>query len=446
MQDLRTFLAILEQRGELVRIKKEVDRQHEVAAVMKSSAQQGGPVLLFERVKASKIPIAANVLASRHRVALALGTNIDQLLDTYRQRLREPIAPVKIDEPGHSHKLPGLSSLPIIKISEHDAGPYITAGVIFAAHPQTGKLNLSFQRMCPISDNELAIYVGETSDLHRYGQAAGGKPLPVAVGIGLHPAFFLVAATRFPPEEEEIALVGGLLGEPVRLNKAPAGEWIIPAAAEIVLVGEIDFQRTVPEGPFGEYTGYYGAGSLEARLSPVLKVNSIICKKDPIYQTVITGPTAGYESGHFSPLSKEAMLYTKLSQICPSVRRVSLSTLGRYIAVVQVDGNLADDAAKKLIGDVFANSVYVKYTILVDLDVDAYDARDVSWALSTRVDPGKHMHIFPNMTMEPLDPSTNNRCDKIGFDARKPAGENEGFLRHRVPGSENIRLEEYIVR
>jgi UbiD family decarboxylase len=212
-----------------------------------------------------------------------------------------------------------------------------------------------------------------------------------------------------------------------------------------VLLGEIDFQRTGPEGPFGEYTGYYGAGSLRARQSPVLKIRSIICKKDPIYQTVITGPTAGYESGHFSPLSKEAMLYTKLSQLWPSVRRVSLSTLGRYIAVVQVDGNLSDDDAKKLMGDVFANSVYVKYTILVDLDVDAYDARDVSWAMSTRVDPGKQVHVFPNMTMEPLDPSTNNRCDKLGFDARKPPGENEGFIRHRVPGSESVRLEDYLV-
>jgi len=444
MQDLRTFLAILEQRGELARIKKPVDRQHEVAAVMKCSAQRGGPALLFENVKAADIPVAGNVLASRQRVASALGTNTEQLLDTYRKRLQSPIQPIKVNEPGHTRTLPGLSSLPIPKISEHDAGPYITAGVIFAAHPETGKLNLSFQRMCPISDNELAIYVGETSDLFRYGHATGGKPLPVVVGIGLHPAFFLVAATRFPPEEEEIALVGGLLGEAVRLNKDANGNWIVPEAAEIVLQGEIDFQHTVPEGPFGEYTGYYGAGSLQPRLSPVLKVRSIACKQDPIFQTVITGPTAGYESGHFSPLSKEAMLYTKLTQLYPSVRRVSLSTLGRYIAVIQVDGDLSKEDAKRLIGDTFANSVYVKYVILIDLDVDAYDPRDVSWALSTRVDPGKSMHVFPNMVMEPLDPSTDNRCDKIGFDARKPPGESEGFLRHRVPGSEAVRLEDYL--
>lgn len=128
------------------------------------------------------------------------------------------------------------------------------------------------------------------------------------------------------------------------------------------------------------------------------------------------------------------------------MRRVSLTTLGRYIAVIQVDDTLAKDEVKQLMNDTFRATVYVKYIIIIDLDVDTYDARDVSWALSTRVDPGKSMLIFHDMVMEPLDPSTDNRCDKIGFDARKPPGENEGFLRHRVPGSDTIRLEDYIVR
>jgi 2,5-furandicarboxylate decarboxylase 1 len=299
--------------------------------------------------------------------------------------------------------------------------------------------------MCPISNNELAIYVGETSDLFEFGRAANGRTLPVVVANGLHPAFFMVAGTRFPQEAEEIALAGGLLGEPVRLTRSRAGQWTVPEAAEIVIEGEIDFQQTVPEGPFGEYTGYYGAGSLQPRQSPILRVHSIRSKENPLYQVLITGPTPGYESAHLSPLSKEAMLYAKLSRLYPHVRRVSLG-MGRYIAVVQLDTDFPDELVKPLIHEVFVSSVYIKYAILVDLDIDIADPRDVLWAMSTRVDPTKHLLILPDMVMEPLDPSTPGRCSKLGFDARKPNNAGEGFVRARIPGADSIRLDEYFAQ
>src|SRR5262249_34494350 len=191
----------------------------------------------------------------------------------------------------------------------------------------------SFQRMCPINENEAAIYVGETSDLFAYCKAADGKPLPVVVAIGLHPAFLMVGATRFPPEMEEIGIVGGLLGEGVRLTQSERGQWIIPEAAEIVLEGEIDLKRTVPEGPFGEYPGYYGGGSLKPKPAPIISFHRMMSKKNPIYQTFITGPSMSYESTHLSSLSKESMLYAVLSKSCSQVARVVV-TLHRYIAVV----------------------------------------------------------------------------------------------------------------
>lgn len=169
-------------------------------------------------------------------------------------------------------------------------------------------------------------------------------------------------------------------------------------------------------------------------------------KKSPIYQTVITGPTIGYESTHFSCLAKEAMLYTVLSRLHPKVQGVNV-LLSRYIAVVQLNGDITDDEAKKLMHDVFSNLIYIKYVFLVDSDVNLADPLDLLWAWSTRVDPGIHMHVFSMMEMEPLDPSTNGACDKLGFDARKPIGKmSEGFVRTRIPGYEKIRLEDYFVR
>ncbi len=443
-QGLRSFLQELESQGDLARIRKEVDPRHEVAAVLKRGAEDEGPALLFERVKGSKIPLVGNVLAARRRLAMALGAREADLLGTYRQRIEKRFAPVHVEQAKAQEEIPELSSLPIITAHEKDAGPYITAGVVLASHPRTGEVNLSLHRMCPIGKREAAIYVGSTSDLAEYCREAGERPLPVVVALGLHPAFLLVAATRFPKHMDEITLVGGLLGEGVRLAQSERGQWLVPAEAEIVLEGEIDFHRTVAEGPFGEYPGYYGGGTLKPRQSPVIRFNRMTCRSDPLYQTVITGPTTGYESTYFSCLSKEAMLYTLLSRIAPSVRRVNV-LLSRYIAVIQVKSDLGPVDGVRIMREAFSHLEYLKYVILVDEDVDLGNPMDVLWALSTRVDPGKNLHVFFQMTMEPLDPSTDGVCDKLGFDARRPAGvEGEGFLRTRIPGYEETTLQDYI--
>lgn len=442
--DLRAFIQELESHGDLARIRREVNPRHEIAAVLKKGAEEAGAALLFERVRGSGIPLVGNVLAARRRLARALESSEADLLESYRQRIEKSLSPVRVEQPMAQQEIADLFSLPVITAHERDAGPYITAGVVLAAHPRSGKVNLSLHRICPINGREAAIYVGATSDLAAYGREAGGSPLPVVVAIGLHPAFHMIASTKFPSEMDELSLVGGLLGEGARLAKDHRGRWLVPQSAEIVLEGEIDFRRTVPEGPFGEYPGYYGGGTLQPRQSPVICFSRMLCRPDPIYQTVITGPTTGYESTYFSCLSKEAMLYTLLARLNPAVRGVNV-LLSRYIAVVQVKGDLGPADGVALIREAFSNLEYLKYVILVDEDVNMNDPMDVLWALSTRVDPGKNLHLFPQIKMEPLDPSTDGVCDKIGFDARRPAGAlGEGFLRTRIPGYEETRLEDYV--
>jgi 2,5-furandicarboxylate decarboxylase 1 len=415
-----------------------------VAAVLKRGAEEEGPALLFERVKGSKIPLVGNVLAARRRLAMALGAREADLLQTYRQRIEKRFVPVHVEQAMAQEEITDLFSLPIITAHERDAGPYITAGVVLACHPRSGKVNLSLHRMCPVGKREAAIYVGATSDLAQYCREASERPLPVVVAIGLHPAFLMVASTKFPADMDEITLVGGLLGEGVRLVRSSEGQWLVPEAAEIVLEGKIDFRRTVPEGPFGEYPGYYGGGTLKPRASPVIRFTRMSLRKDPLYQSVITGPSLGYESTYFSCLSKEAMLYTLLSRVSPAVRSVNV-LLSRYIAVVEVDGGLKREEAEHLMKEAFDRLEYLKYVILVDADVNPNDPLDIFWALSTRVNPGTDVHVFPKMKMEPLDPSTDGVCDKIGFDARCPPGaDGEGFLRTRIPGYEEIKLQDYI--
>ena len=442
--DLRAFLQALETRDDLGRGEREVDTRHEIAAVLKRGAEEAAPALLFERVKGYRMPLVGNVLAARRRLALCLGASEAEMLQRYREKIENPLPPVPVDHALAQEEFSDLSALPLITAHEKDAGPYITAGVVIAAHPASGKANLSLHRMHPIDQREAAIYVGATSDLAAYCKAAGDRPFPVTVAIGLHPAFLLVASTKFPENVDELGLVGGLMGEGARMAPSRWGRNLLPEGAEIVLEGEIDFSRTVPEGPFGEYPGYYGGGSLQPRQSPVIRFHRMALRRDPVYQALITGPTTGYESMYFSCLSKEAMLYALLSRISPAVCGVSVA-LSRYIAVVQVRGELRQEETNLLMREAFNHLEYLKYIVLVDEDVNRDDPADVFWALSTRVDPGKHLSVFPKIKMEPLDPSTDGVCDKLGFDARRPTGAGEqGFLRTRIPGYEETRLKDYL--
>src|SRR5574341_2499400 len=139
-KDLRSFLNYLSEHKDLARVTKEVDRRYEVAAVLKKGAEEEGPALFFERIKGSTMPLVGNVLAARRRLAMALGTREADLLETYRQAIEKSVAPVRVERALAQEEIPDLFSLPVITAHERDAGPYITAGVVLASHPRSGKV------------------------------------------------------------------------------------------------------------------------------------------------------------------------------------------------------------------------------------------------------------------------------------------------------------------
>ena len=146
LKDLRSFLTLLEERGQLAHVEKEVDPKHELAAVMLRSALADGPALFFKNVKGHKLPAVANIGASRLRMAWALGQDMSTVRGEYRRRLENPLPPT-LEGQGICQQViteqVDLAGLPIITAHEHDVGPYITAGVVIARHPTTGVYNLS---------------------------------------------------------------------------------------------------------------------------------------------------------------------------------------------------------------------------------------------------------------------------------------------------------------
>lgn len=445
---LRGYLSLLEQQGQVARVKRQVESRYEIAGVMLKSAMAAGPVLLFENVKGYSFPVVGNLCASRERLALALGTTAREVQGVYQERIRSSL-PVEVvtRAPCQEEVLlqVDLSCLPIITAHEHDAGPYITAGVIIVRDPRSGIYNLSFQRILPIGKDRAAIYVGASSDLMRCYFEAGKNALPVAIAIGLHPAFLLAAAVSFPFSVDELEIVGSLQRQPVRMVEGLSIPLCVPASAEIILEGKILPGETVPEGPFGEYTGYYGAGSLSPRQSQVIEFTAMSHRSSAIYQALISGPTLGHESSYLSCLAKEGVLLQAAKAASPAVEAVNVM-LSRYIAVVRLNENRRPGDVSQIMAAAFNAVEYVKYVILVDNDVDISSYSDVLWAVSTRVDPGKDLRIFPKMRMQPLDPSTEGFCDKIGFDATYPLERKEGFTRTKIVNFDAIDLRKYLGR
>jgi 2,5-furandicarboxylate decarboxylase 1 len=443
--DFRNYLGQLEKDGDLVRVRKDVDPKYEIAGVMVKAALQQAPALLFENVKGHGIPVVANLCASRDRLAVALGTSPERACAVYRERMSHPLPVVRIaDAPCQEENEPSvdLGRLPIITTHEFDAGPYITAGVIIAKDPRSGVYNTSFQRILPLGKDRAGIYIGHSSDLMRCYMEAGDNPLPIAVAIGLHPAFLLASAVSFPFNVSEYEITGALLQHPVEVVAGVSQPVEVPADAEVILEGRILPKQTVAEGPFGEYTGYYGAGSLAPRQSNVIEFTAITHRHRPIYQALISGPTLGHESTYLSCLAKEAVLLQATMAASPAVEAVNIM-LSRYIGVVQLNERRRLGDISQIMAAAFSALEYLKYVILVDKDVDIQSFSDVFWAISTRVDPGRDIVMFPRMRMQPLDPSTPGVCDKMGIDATYPLDRKEGFTRTKIPDFDNVRLSDY---
>lgn len=305
MKDLRTFLESLakERPGEVVRISREVSPELEITTLLAELERKGCfPITLFEKVRnlhgrPSGIKVVSNLFASRKKIAWALGLPLEknkgELAREYLRGRENRLPPVVINKKDAPVKdivrkdNPDLYELPVVTHHEMDSGPYLTMAVV-AKDPDTGVYNSSFQRMWVKSAKETGISIAPRHlwDYYlRYEKR--GQPMPVAVILGHHPAFCLGSMAGVPLEVDEYEVIGGLLGEPLRLVESESfgPELLVPADAEIVVEGEVPPRARDVDGPFGEYTGYYGG----QKLNPVFVVRAVTFRREPILQTVFVG-------------------------------------------------------------------------------------------------------------------------------------------------------------
>jgi 2,5-furandicarboxylate decarboxylase 1 len=424
--DLRRHLRALEAGGELETVPGPVSIR-EVARLIEASER----ALLLERVQGYRMPVAANVMASRRCWALAFGCAESELREELGRRASRLIPPVSVaDGPVREVIEVGaavdLTQLPAHLQHELDGGPYLSAAMDVSRHPESGRHNLGMRRLMVRGPRETGVDLVAPSDLRALYREARerGRRFEIAFVIGTHPLDYM-ASQMHDSAHDELHLAGGLRGAPVPVVPCATVDLEVPADAELVLEGCLEGDWTELEGPYGEFTGCYGA----AHLNPVFKVTGLMRRRDAILQTAtISGRRLHHtDTAMLGALTSELMIWhalraavaEPLDVYCPT------SASGLLHARVAIRRRDPGDGRGAVVAALACRGV--KMAVVVDEDVDIRDDRAVEWAIATRFQADRDLVVLEGMRTIPLDPSLPPHegsmvtTSKMGIDAtRRP--------------------------
>ena len=449
-KDLRSFIAELEAKHpeEVARVTKSISPRYEITALLTQLEKtKRFPLLVCEKVEGSDAPVVINAQASRKLMALALECQPEELAARFTERQGKPIAPVEIiNAPVQEVVKLGddidLTQVPLLTHYDVNAAPYVTAGIVVALDPDTGVRNTSYNRLMMAGKRELRIFMAigrHLWTLHNKMEQRN-QALPVAIVVGVHPLFSLGAQAFTPSTDDEYAVIGGMMNEPLRVVNAKTVPVLVPADAELIIEGKILPNVRREEGPFGEFTGH--AVSKDER--PVIEVTAITHRRNYIFQDVHAGYT---EHKLMGAVPREAALIRAVRQTVPTVKNVCMPVSGncRFHAYISI-AKRGPGQAKNAICAAFAADMLLKHVVIVDDDIDVFDEEQVLWAVSNRFQADKDLVVIANAQGSELDPSAGpgGVNAKMGLDATKPL---TGFAPElRVPDEvmQKIRLEDFL--
>jgi 4-hydroxy-3-polyprenylbenzoate decarboxylase len=447
--DLRDFIARLEARGELKRITAPVSPRLEMTEICDRVLRADGPALLFEKPQGFDMPVLGNLFGSVQRIALAMGVENALALREVGKLLaylKEPEPPKGLSDlwekfpllkqvlnmaPKERSSAPcqeivwegkdvDLGRLPIQTCWPDDAGPLITWGLTVTKGPAKARQNLGIYRQQVIAPNRIIMrwlaHRGGALDFrdHCLGST---EPFPVAVALGADPATILAAVTPVPDTLGEYQFAGLLRGAKTEIVRCLGNPLQVPASAEIVLEGAIHAGDTAPEGPFGDHTGYYN----EVDRFPVLTVERITMRRDPIYHSTYTG----------KPPDEPAMLGVALNEVFVPLLQKQFPEIADFylppegcsyrLAVVSLKKQYPGHAKRVMFGvwSFLRQFMYTKFIVVCDDDVNVRDWKEVIWAITTRVDPARDTLIAENTPIDYLDFASpvSGLGSKMGIDA-----------------------------
>ncbi|MFH1489968.1 MAG: UbiD family decarboxylase [Pseudomonadota bacterium] len=425
-KDLRDFLSLVEAMGELKKISG-VHWDKEMGAITEIVYREkpvDSPALLFDRIPGypEGYRCLYGMLASANRFGSAIGCRPGdvsrmELLTAYRERMKEmePIPPRFVDQgPILENVMEGegvdLFRFPTPVHHELDGGRYIgTACGVITRDPDEGWVNVGTYRVQLLDKNRVLSYIsqGKQGRIQRDRYLERGKPCPVLIVVGIDPLLYTAARYQVPLRLSEFDFAGGIAGEPIEVIEGEVTGLPIPAHAEIVLEGEVLPDEKAPEGPFGEWTGYY-AGS--QKMEPVIKVKRVLHRHDPIL-TCAASQRPPHSHLFERCFIRSAGLWDKLDKTdCPGIKGVWVHEAGsgRTFNVVSIKQEYYGHSRQAgLLASQLPPAGYVnRFTVVVDEDIDPSNLYDVIWAMGMRCDPEKDIDILRKNWSSRLDPLT----------------------------------------
>ncbi len=463
VQDFRGLVKILEERGELYRISRPVEPKFEMPAVMEQIEQQR-KAFIFENVKGAKFPVIGGLLNRMECYGWALGSRpgepfTAQDLDTLFEKAKTSrIAPRQVTTgPVKDVVRTGgeinLADLPVPTVFELDSGAFITAACGISRNPRTGQLNVGVYRTLILGRNIVAINASSLSDLRTFYQHAEkhGESMPIALAIGVEPALQMAAASKLPADESELDVAGALQGKPIDLVKCETSDLLVPANAEMIIEGRVDFTRKI-ENTLGEFAGQYGPET-----APVTEITAITHRRDAMFYTILAGKNPEHNTlGSIATFSIQRALAGALRKQLPQIKDINVYLDPKFGAMAHIVISISKqndaqpmaliEAAFNAAGGFFPVSHITKRIVVVDDDVNVHDLNDVEWAVWTRVAEASKFRVIPNVESWELE-----RCAKdgrgslrLGVDATMDMEDREKLLRPIIPGAATVKLADYL--
>ena len=438
VNDLRSAIKLLRNISEqIIETDVEVDPHGELSGVYRHIGAGGtvarptkeGPAMIFKNVKGHPdAEVLIGLLASRKRVGYLLDCPPEELGKKIYHSVENPIPPVVTEKSAPCQEIIHRASdedfdlyklIPAPTNTLHDAGPYITLGMCYATHPDTGKSDVTIHRLCIQGKDELSIFF--TPGARHIGAMAEraeelNEKLPISISIGVDPAIEIGSCFEPPTTPlgyDELAVAGALRGEPVELCRCLTVNERAIANAEYVIEGEVIPHVRVKEDKnsgtgfaMPEFPGYTGPASSDCWL---IKVKAVTHRKNPIMQTCI-GPSEEHVS--MAGIPTEASIYGMIEKAMPGkLKNVYCSSAGggKYMAVLQFCKKVASDEGRQRQAALLAFSAFseLKHIFIVDEDVDCFDMNDVLWAMNTRFQGDMDIVTIQGVRCHPLDPSND---------------------------------------
>ncbi|MBT8441844.1 MAG: UbiD family decarboxylase [Gammaproteobacteria bacterium] len=455
--EFRALVALLESHGELLTVRREVDRNYELPALL-AQAESREKAVRFENVSGSDYPVVGGVLTSLRRWAMGLGLPLASFdepnaLDNYVAGAVASPLPANVTDGGAVAEVVirggdiDTGKLPAPLFFSGDSHPFISAGLGFARDPSSGQQNVGFYRVPVIDRRRISLSAGPTSHLRVIYKAHGesGKKLQVALAVGVPPALQIAAAADLPAGISDVDVAGALQRKPLEMVRCQTSDIMVPADAEFVLEATVNLDDWV-DNVMGEFGDQYGKTN-----SPTAMIDAITHRRDPMFHVIMAGMNREHNFlGRMLGYHLRAGILDNLGEPFPTVRDLCIDmtpqrTGMRAQVIVSVDKE-SDDEPRAIIDAIYAMqfgrfplSMLMYRIVVVDQDVDIRDHREIDWAIASRMNSAQQFLVYEDKT------GRGAAVTRLGYDATAPIGLRDALRRPDIPGEEQYRLDDYLL-